>query len=568
MRPARTAVSLLALLVLLACTPAAPPPATAPSSATAPAMAVEDGTLFTGGIVVAGPRQEPHEGLAVFVRGGVIREVGPAAELRRSHPGARVVDASGATILPGLVDAHAHLYGLGLSLRSADLMGSKSYEEVIRRMKERAAALPADAWLVGRGWDQNEWPVKEFPTADALDAALPGRHAVLRRVDGHALLASTPAMRSAGITAATPDPAGGRILRDAAGNPTGVFIDNAMSLVERVVPQPGRDERKALVLAAAQKIASEGLTGVHDCGISGETIATVKELVAEGRFPVRVYALLDHSPALLESWFASGPLVDHGGRLTIRAVKAYGDGALGSRGALLIEPYDDEPSNRGLLVTPPAKVLDLARRALAAGFQVGTHAIGDQAVRNAIDVYVEAGASPKDRFRIEHLQLISPSDVPRLAKHGIIASMQPTHATSDMDWAERRVGHERIRGGYAWRTVLNAGGRLALGSDFPVERVNPFLGIHAAVTRTDVDGEPAGGWYPEERLTLAEALRGFTLDAAYAAFEESSRGTIEPGRSADFTIVEGDFFATPAGRLHATKVRYTVVGGEVVWAAK
>jgi predicted amidohydrolase YtcJ len=307
---------------------------------------------------------------------------------------------------------------------------------------------------------------------------------------------------------------------------------------------------------------------MHDAGIDPGTINAVKELIDEKRFPIRVYAMLADNDEVLKTWFAGKPLIGYGDRLTIRAVKLYADGALGSRGAALLEPYGDDPKNSGLMIATPAHMEDVARRARTAGFQVNTHAIGDRGVRNVIDAYANAGVSAADRYRVEHLQVISPSDVPRLVQHGIIASMQPTHATSDMYWAEARLGSERVKGAYAWRTVLNAGGRLALGSDFPVEHVNPFFGIHAAVTRQDQKGWPAGGWYPDQRLTLAEAIRGFTLDAAFAAFEEGSRGTIEPGKLADLTIVEGDFVNMPAADLYKAKVRYTIVNGEVVYTAK
>jgi predicted amidohydrolase YtcJ len=341
-----------------------------------------------------------------------------------------------------------------------------------------------------------------------------------------------------------------------------------MDLVETVIPAPTAAQRKARVLAAAQNIAANGLTEMHDAGIDGATIAAVRELIDEKRFPIRVYAMLTDDDALLNTWLSSGPLVDYGGRLTIRSIKLYADGALGSRGAALLDPYSDELGNSGLMLARPEHMTDVAKRARAKGFQVNTHAIGDRGVRNVIDSYIAAGVTPADRFRVEHLQVISPPDVPRLVSHGIIASMQPTHATSDMPWAERRVGPERIKGAYAWRTVLNAGGRLALGSDFPVEDVNPFFGIYSAVTRQDQEGNPPGGWYPDQRLTPAEAIRGFTKDAAYAAFQESSRGTIEPGKLADLTIVEGDLLAMPASELYKAKVRYTIVGGEVAYTSR
>jgi predicted amidohydrolase YtcJ len=525
----------------------------------------DSGVLFTGGIVLVGPDQTPRTGWAVYAEGGVIREVGPADGLRRSHPNARVVDASNATILPGLTDAHGHLYGLGVALSTVNLVDTTSYDEVIARVRERAARASAGEWVTGRGWDQNDWPVKEFPTVAALDAAVPDKPVWLRRIDGHAGLANTAAMRAAGVTAASQDPAGGKILRDANGNPTGVFIDEAMELIDRHVPAPTPQQRKASVLAAAQAIAATGLTEMHDAGIDPGTIVAVQELIDEKRFPIRVYGMLADNAQVLNTWFSDKPLIDYGGKLTVRSVKLYADGALGSRGAALLEPYSDDPGNSGLMIATPQHIEDVARRAKAAGFQVNTHAIGDRGVRNVIDAYARAGVAANDRYRIEHLQVISPPDVPRLVQHGIIASMQPTHATSDMYWAEARLGPQRVKGAYAWRTVLNAGGRLALGSDFPVEEVNPFHGIYAAVTRQDQKAWPAGGWQPSERLSLAEAIRGFTLDAAHAAFEERTRGTIEVGKLADLTIVEGDFMNMPAGELYKAKVRYTVVGGEVVF---
>jgi predicted amidohydrolase YtcJ len=514
---------------------------------------------------VTGAAQTTQKNFAVYTAGGMIREVGPADQLRRAHPNASVVDASGATILPGLTDAHGHLYGLGLSLDVVRLVDTRSFDEIVALVKNRAETAKPGEWIIGRGWDQNDWAVKEFPAAAALDAAVPDHPVFLRRVDGHAIVVNSAALRAAGVTAATQDPEGGRIVRDASGNPTGVFVDAAMDLVEDKMPQPSPEQRKARVLAAAQAIAATGLTEMHDAGIDAATITAVKELIDEKRFPIRVYAMLGDNGPLLDTWFRQGPLMNYGGRLTVRSVKLYADGALGSRGAALLAPYSDDPSNSGLMLAKPEHIEDVARRGRAAGFQVNTHAIGDLGVRNVIDAYARTGVSEKDRYRVEHLQVIAPDDVPRLVRHGIIASMQPTHATSDMYWAEARLGPERVKGAYAWRTVLNAGGRLALGSDFPVEDVTPFFGLYAAVTRQDQKGWPEGGWYPSQRLTLAEALRGFTLDAAYAAFEEDSRGTIEPGKLADLTIVEGDFFAAPAPELYKTKVRYTVVGGEVVY---
>jgi predicted amidohydrolase YtcJ len=522
-------------------------------------------TIFIGGTVAAGPQQTPQKNVAILVSDGVVQEVGSPDALRATHANARVVDASSATILPGLTDAHGHLYGLGLALDIVHLAGASSYEEVIARVKAHVAEVPAGEWVRGRGWDQNRWPVKEFPTAGPLDAAISDHPVWLKRVDGHAGVANSAAMHAAGITRETKDPEGGRIIRDAAGNPTGVFIDEAQSLIESKIPAPSFAVVKQRVLKAAQNIAENGLTEMHDAGADAETIRAVRELVDENRFPIRVYIMLTDDRQLLDDWLPRGKLIDHGGRMTIRAIKLYADGALGSRGAALLAPYTDEPSNKGLLVTPPEHIGEVAKRARAAGFQVNTHAIGDRGVDIVINEYESAGVTPQDRFRIEHFQVVAPNDFARVAKDGIIASMQPTHATSDMPWAERRVGPDRIKGAYAWRTVLNLGIHLPLGSDFPVEDVNPFFGIYSAVTRQDHEGNPPGGWYPEQKLTLAEAIRGFTSEAAFAAFEESSRGTIEPGKLADFTIVEGDFYAAPLSELWKTKVKMTVVGGKIVF---
>jgi predicted amidohydrolase YtcJ len=528
----------------------------------------DSGTLYIAGTVVTGADQTPRKNYAVYVQGGVIREVGPAAELQRAHPVTNTLAVLDGTLLPGLTDAHGHLYGLGLALDTVNLVSTTSFDDALTRVKERAASTPQGDWVLGRGWDQNDWAVKEFPTAAQIDAVIPDHPVFLRRIDGHAAVANTAALRAAGVTAASKDPEGGRVIRDASGNPTGTFVDAAMDLVEDHIPAPSAAQRKARVLAAAQDIAAHGLTEMHDAGIDAATITAVKELIDEKRFPIRVYAMLGDNDELLRTWFAQGPLTEYGGRLTIRAVKLYADGALGSRGAALLAPYSDDPTNSGLMLARPEHLEDVARRGRAAGFQVNTHAIGDRGVRNVIDSYAKAGVTANDRYRVEHLQVIAPDDVPKLIAHGIIASMQPTHATSDMYWAEARLGPERVKGAYAWRTVLDAHGRLALGSDFPVEDVNPFFGIYAAVTRQDQEGKPAGGWYPAQRLTLAEAVRGFTSDAAYAAFEEQSRGTIEAGKLADFTIVEGDFYAMPAADLYKTKVRATVVGGHVVYGLR
>lgn len=525
-----------------------------------PAVTPTDSLFLTNATIVTGKEGESLANSTIEVRGNRIVSIGltPPA-------GARTIDLRGHSVLPGLIDAHAHVAGLGDALATVQLEETASFDEVGARIREGAARFSGGDWVTGRGWDQNDWPVKEFPTAAMLDRFVSDRPVFVRRVDGHAALANTAALRAAGITRSTPDPEGGKIVRDTNGEPTGVFIDNAMDLIERVMPPLSRDARKARLMMAAQKIASEGLVEVHDAGVDDTTIELMQELIDEGKFPIRVYAMLADNATLLDKWFRRGPLIRHGDKLTVRSVKMYADGALGSRGAAMTQPYADDPKNVGLLLTTKQHIEDVSRRAIASNFQVNAHAIGDRGARVILDAYRDAGVRPEHRFRIEHLQVVDLDDLVPMVKMGVIASMQPTHATSDMYWAEQRVGADRVKGAYAWRKVLNAGGRLALGSDFPVEAVNPFFGLFAAETRMDQKLWPAGGWYPEERLTRAEALRGFTSDAAFAAFEEDDRGVIAPGKLADLTIIEGDWNELPANDLFRTKVRMTIVGGEIVY---
>lgn len=517
--------------------------------------------LLTGASVYSGDRSSPFSTDAVLIQNGRIAWVGDEATARRMAPSARVIDLAGHTVLPGLIDAHAHIAGLGLALDSVSLVGSTSEVEMLERVAARHNLLPSGEWLVGRGWDQNEWQVREFPTAADLDRVVGDRPVWLVRIDGHAALASSAAMKAAGISRTTPDPDGGRIIRDDAGNATGVFIDNAMDLVTRVVPEASRERQKQRLESAAREIVRNGLTAVHDAGTDQTTIDLLRELADEGRLPLRVYVMLSDNAALLDSWFSRGPLVDPAGRVQVRSVKLYADGALGSRGAALLAPYADDPHNTGLMLTTPEHVVDVARRARAAGFQVGTHAIGDAAVKAVLDAYEQAGVGRKDRFRIEHLQVATRDDLMRTARLGVIASMQPTHATSDMNWAEDRVGSERIRGAYAWKSLADADAVLAFGSDFPVELVNPLLGIRASVLRQDVEGAPPGGWQPQERLTVEQAIDAFTSGAAYASFTEDVQGRIAPGFLGDVTVIAG----APEDLVNIPDVRMTIVDGVVVY---
>ncbi len=510
---------------------------------------------------------------ALAARDGRIVFVGDdEGALALGGEGTRVVDLGGATVLPGMIDAHAHVQGLGKSLRSLDLVGTTSIEEVAERVRRACESEPAGSWIYGRGWDQNDWAEARFPTADQLPEC--GDHPVyLARVDGHAYWVNRLALERAGIDASTPDPDGGRIERDAKGRPTGVLVDRAADLVRQAVPEPSPQEMQIRVLRAQEACLRAGLTGVVDAGVGRQELNAYHALAEEGMLKIRVYVMLDLEEAgLLDAYLSSPPLVGlHDDLLTVRAVKAYSDGALGSRGAALLAPYSDDPDNAGLLVNDPAALEALTTRALAGGWQVGTHAIGDRANRVVLDVYERAlAAAPAGdhRLRIEHAQVVDPADIPRFAELGIIPAMQPTHCTSDMPWAGERLGPERLQGAYAWRTFLDAGVRIPLGSDFPVESHRPLWGIYAAVTRQDHAGEPEGGWRPEQRLSIEEAIRGFTVDAAYGSFEEEIKGTLTVGKLADWVVLDRDPMAVPPAELLETRVRMTVLGGQIVHGAE
>jgi predicted amidohydrolase YtcJ len=505
---------------------------------------------------------------SLAVRGGRIAYLGTddgAAALR--GPATRVIDLAGRAVTPGLIDAHSHLAGLGEALEQVDLVGAATYDEVVRRVREAARALPPGAWVRGHGWDQNRWPEKRFPTHEALSAAVPDHPVWLSRVDGHAALVNASAMKALGIDATIKDPTGGRFLRDAAGRPTGVLVDNAKSWAEGRLPPPSDDERRRTLRQAARHCVALGLTTATDMGIGEGEIRAYQALKAAGELPLRAAVFLTDDAPLLDRWFARGPLIDPDARLTIRGVKLYADGALGSRGAALIEPYSDDPGNLGLMVSTGDHLAEVARRAADKGFQVAIHAIGDRGGLVAIDAMERAlqGPRPEARFRLEHAQVLRLQDLQRLARLGIIASMQPTHATSDMLWAGDRLGARRLAGAYAWRKVLDAGGRLALGSDFPVESPDPRLGLYAAVTRQDLQGNPPGGWLSGERLTREEALRGFTLDAAWSLFLDKEVGSLEVGKRADLVVFAQDPMTVPEREIPRVAIDYTLVDGQVVY---
>lgn len=539
----------------------------APSAPGAPAD-----LIVTGGHIYTVDDSRPAA-QAFAVRNGVFTFVGSEREARALRgPNTRMVDLHGATVVPGLADAHGHLRELGVSLHEADLVGSLSYDEVIARTVKHAGKPAKGDWVLGNGWDQNRWASKQFPTSAALTSAFPDNPAMLQRVDGHALLANARAMQLAGVTAATKDPEGGRIVRDANGNPTGVFVDNAQGLIARVIPDPTPAQTEQMLTDAIAECNRWGLVAVHDPGESRAVIDVMESMARKGSFGLRGYILISDDSADLAHYYAVGPRSDlYGGHLWVRAIKLYADGALGSRGAALLSPYSDDPGNSGLLVSTEAHLQDVATAALRHGFQVATHAIGDRGNRNALDAYqaaLNAVPTANHRFRVEHAQILDPADIPRFAQLGVIPSMQASHQTSDMRWAEDRLGPSRIRGAYAWRSLLNTGVIVPNGTDFPVEQVNPLITFHSAVTREDATNWPDGGWYPEQRMTRNEALRSMTIWPAYAGFQEHVMGSITPGKYADFTVLDQDIMTIPAKDILATGVVATYIGGKAVYQRK
>ncbi len=528
--------------------------------------------LVNGKVVTMNDEQPVAE--AVAIRDGRIVSVGTNERIRSAYVAGKTEDLQGALVLPGLIDAHMHLLGLGRSLQQLDLSGTADFESVVRLVADRARFTPKGSWIKGRGWDQNDWPTKSFPSHHLLSAATREHYVYLSRVDGHAVLVNENVMKRAGITRSTSDPPGGKILRDATGHPTGVLVDNAIDLITPFLPVPTMEEDSVALTMALQTCVEYGLTTVHDAGVDRTALELYKRFAGAGRLQLRVYAMLSDTQDLLRSYFDRGPeigLFNH--FLTVRAVKLYADGALGSRGAMLLEPYSDAPGHTGLALNSREYLQRIAGDALRSGFQLGIHAIGDRGNRTVLDVYEQAfqqhGVKGDSvRFRIEHAQVLSPPDIPRFPRLGVIPSMQPTHCTSDMYWAEDRLGPARVRGAYAWRTLMKTGAHIAFGSDAPVESPNPLWGIYAAVTRQDHNGFPQGGWYASEHWTIMEALRGFTINAAYAAFEENLKGSIEPDKLADLVVLSKDITTAGPHEILQTRVVMTIVHGRVVHRAK
>ena len=480
----------------------------------------------------------------------------------------QIIDGKGATLLPGLIDAHGHVLSYGQSLMKADLVGTTSEKQAVQRTVDYAKQNKSLNWVTGRGWNQVQWANKTFPSAKSLDEYFPNTPVWLRRIDGHAGWANSKAMALAGITKNTQAPTGGDIIRDSNGYPSGVFIDNAMDLIEKNIAPLTVAQQKNILLKAMNSLASLGLTSVHDAGIDNDNLQAYSELSSENKMPIRINAMLYLPSSNWQTTLTKGTFHSKDDMLNFNSVKIQADGALGSRGAAMIEDYSDHSGHKGLLLHDEKSLKSYINTAMNAGFQVNTHAIGDNANKIVLDVYqdsIKETGTKALRHRVEHAQILRLKDIPRFSELGIIASMQATHATSDKNMAVDRIGNDRILGAYAWRKLLNLNTIIAAGSDFPVESPNPFFGLHASITRQDKDNAPKGGWFAEEKMTRLEALRTFTIDAAYSGHQEQLVGSLLPGKKADFILLQDNYFTAKETELWKNQVLQTWVNGVEVY---
>ncbi len=502
---------------------------------------------------------------AFAIKDGKFVAVGTNTAIKGNYTSVEIIDAQGKPVYPGFIDAHCHFSGYGYNLlKRADLVGTKSFEEVIDRLKEHQNKTNSE-WIEGRGWDQNDWVVKEFPTNQLLDDAFPDNPVYLTRIDGHAAIANSQALQLAGIDLESKIQGGDILIEN--GQLTGVLIDNAMDLISDIIPEPDEDFDRQALLAAEKSCFAVGLTSVHDAGLDKKIIDLIDKMHKEGSLLMRIYAMLSPSESNMESYVINGPYITD--RLSVRSIKLYADGALGSRGAKMTKPYSDDPKNSGLFMHDIEYYKNICAIAIAHDFQVNTHAIGDEGNRFILNLYGDYLPGKNDkRWRVEHAQIIHPEDFALFSEYSIIPSVQPTHATSDMYWAEDRVGENRIKTAYAYKQLLEINDWIPLGTDFPVEDINPIYTFYAAVARKDLQGWPEEGFQTENALTREEALRGMTIWAAKAAFEEEIKGSIEAGKFADFIILEDDIMSVEMKTVPTIKVGATYIAGSNVFEQK
>ncbi|WP_339695637.1 amidohydrolase [uncultured Roseivirga sp.] len=501
---------------------------------------------------------------AFAIKDGKFVGVGTDEEVLANFESDQIMNLDGAPVYPGLIDAHAHFYRYGLGLKNADLVGTKSFDEILEILQAHREKYPDDEWIVGRGWDQNDWENKEFPSKEKLDKLFPDVPVFLSRVDGHAALANSSAMSQSEIFGNTKEVTGGKIYFDKNGEPTGLLVDNAMDLIGKYIPQQTRADQIEALIMAQENCFKVGLTSIVDAGLEVDTIELIDSLNKAGKLKMRLYTMVAPSEESIEYFKKRGKIkTDY---LNVRSFKVYGDGALGSRGANLLSDYSDDPGNSGFLLETEANYDELAKTIYDMGFQMNTHCIGDRTDRVILDIYAKYLPEGNDlRWKIEHAQVVSNEDVPKFGKYNVVPSVQPTHATSDMYWAAERLGEERVKTAYAFKDLLDQNGYIALGSDFPVEDINPLYGYHAAVARQDSENWPEGGWQPENKLSREEALKGMTIWAAYSNFEENEKGSIEVGKFADFIITEKDMMKAPESELRNLKVKATYLNGKKVY---
>ncbi len=500
---------------------------------------------------------------AFAVKDGKIINVGSTKKIRSKYAAYIEKDLKGKYVYPGLIDAHCHFFSYGISLRYADLVGTTSWEDILDKIQEHHKAFPSE-WVLGRGWDQNDWKVQEYPTKKKLDELFPHTPVLLTRIAGHAAITNSEALRRAGLTINTKIEGGKLLIKD--GQLTGVLIDNAIDAIRKIIPEPGNQEKVKAILEAQKNCFSVGLTTVHDAGLGYKTIDMIDSLNKSGDLKMRIYAMLNPGEENFNKYMYKGVYkTDH---LNVRSIKLFADGALGSRGALLLEPYSDDPDNIGLAVSDLEFLKEMCRKAYEHNYQVNTHCIGDSANKLMLDIYGEILGEANDRrWRIEHAQVIHPDDFSKFGKYSIIPSIQTTHATSDMYWADGRLGPERIKGAYAYQQLLKENEWLPNGSDFPVESIKPLYGFYAAVARKDLEGYPDGGFQMENALAREQALKAMTIWAAKAAFEEKEKGSIEPGKLADFVVTDKNLMTVPEKEIPQIQIISTYLGGDEVYSA-